>query len=125
MKIKKKLKSRRSKYLNESDYQKLIREWESKQSHDVEIKSKGNSMTNKYYTDKLLSELLKIINEHKAAERRAILQKNNDPSHETIGRKDSLVRSFKRNNNIELLKHGHSAQSPDLNPHEVVWNILK
>ena len=77
-------------------------------------------MTNKYYTKNLLPELLKIINEHKAAERRAILQENNDPSHETIDRKDSLARSFKRNNNIELLKHGHSAQSSDLNPHEAV-----
>lgn len=125
MKAKKEPKPRRSKYLNESDYQKLVREWESRQPHEVEVKPKGNSMTNKYYTEKLLPGLLKVINEHKAAGRRAILQEDNDPSHGTIGRKDSLARSFKRNNNIELLKHGHSAQSPDLNSHEGVWNILK
>ena len=125
MQAKKEPKPRRSKYLTESDYQKLLREWESKQPHDVEVKSKENFMTNKYYMNKLLLGLLKIINEHKAAERRAILQENNDPSHETIGRKDSLARSFKQDNNIELLKHGHSAQSLDLNSHEGIWNILK
>jgi transposase len=82
-------------------------------------------MTNKYYTEKILPELLKVINEHKKAGRRAILQEDNDPSHGTKGLKANLAKSFKRDNNIELLKHGHPAQSPDLNPHEGVWNILK
>jgi len=77
-------------------------------------------MINKNYMKKILPELLKVINEHKAAERRAILQKNNDSSHEIKGLKDNSVKSFKRNNNIELLKHEHSAQSLDLNSLEEV-----
>ncbi len=77
-------------------------------------------MTNKYYTKKILPKLLKVVNEHKAAGRRAVLHEDNDPSHETKGLKDNLVKSFERNNNIELLKHEHSAQSPDLNSHEGV-----
>lgn len=79
--VKKNFKSRRSKYLIESNYQKLLREWKFRQFHDVNVKSKENFMINKYYTKKLPSELLKVINEHKAVERRTILQKNNDFSH--------------------------------------------
>ena len=75
-------------------------------------------MINKYYTEKLLSGYLKIIDEAKQAGRRALLQEDNDSSHGTIGKGDNLAKSFKKQHNIELLKH--SAQSPDLNPHEAV-----
>ena len=80
-------------------------------------------MTNKYYTETLLPVYLKVIQEAQAAGRRAILQEDNDPSHGTKGTGDNLARRFKQEHNIELLKH--SAQSPDLNPSEGVWNILK
>ncbi len=80
-------------------------------------------MTNKYYTEKILSELLKVIEEAKEAERRAILQEDNDSSHGTKGKCDNLAKSFKKQHDIELLKH--SAQSPDLNSHKGIWNILK
>ena len=123
--VKQKLKPRRSKYPTKEKYQRRIRDWESRKPHDSEVKPKGNFMTNKYYTKKILPKLLKVVNEHKAAGRRAVLHEDNDPSHETKGLKDNLVKSFERNNNIELLKHEHSAQSPDLNSHEGVWNILK
>ncbi len=123
--VKQKLKPRRSKYSTKEKYQKWILDWESRKPHDSEVKSKENFMINKNYMKKILPELLKVINEHKAAERRAILQKNNDSSHEIKGLKDNSVKSFKRNNNIELLKHEHSAQSLDLNSLEEVWNILK
>ena len=43
-------------------------------------------MINKYYTKKLLFELLKIINKHITVERRAILQKDNDLSHDITDR---------------------------------------
>ena len=113
--VKQESKSRRSKYQTKKKYQKRIRDWKARKPHDSKVKSKGNFMINKYYTEKILSELLKIINEHKEAGRRAILQEDNDPSHETKGLKVNLAKSFKQDNNIELLKHGHSAQSSDLN----------
>ena len=75
-------------------------------------------MTNKYYTETLLPVYLKVIQEAQAAGRRAILQKNNDPSPETKGTDCNLARRFKQEHNIELLKH--SAQSPDLNSTEGV-----
>lgn len=77
-------------------------------------------MINKYYTKKLLFELLKIINEHKIIKRKVILQKNNDFNHETINRKNNSIKSFKSNNNIELLKHDHLIQSLNLNSHKEI-----
>ncbi len=94
--IKQEPKPRRSRYQTEEKYQERVRDWESRKPHDPEIKPKGNSMTNKYYTEKLLPGLLKIINEHKAAGRMAILQEDNDPSHGTKGKCDNLSKSFKK-----------------------------
>ena len=52
--IKKPPKPRRSKYQTEETYQQRIIEWEASLSHDPDIKSKGNSMTQAYYTEHLL-----------------------------------------------------------------------
>ncbi len=65
--VKQKLKPRRSKYLTKEKYQRRIRDRESRKPHDSEVKPKGNFVTNKYYTKKILPELLKVVNEHKAA----------------------------------------------------------
>ena len=110
-------KPRRSRYRSEEDYQKLMQDWEARKPYPVEVKPKGNSMTTKYYTEKLLPVLLKEIQLAKSAGRRAILQEGNDPSHGTTGKCDNLAKTFK------LLKH--PPQSPDLNPHQGIWNILK
>ena len=75
-------------------------------------------MTNKYYTETLLSIYLKVIQNAQSAERRAILQKNNDFNHETKNTDDNLIRRFKQEHGIELLKH--SAQSFDLNSAEEI-----
>ena len=116
--VKRKPKSRRSKYRSEEKYQKLVQEWEARKPHDAEVKSKGNLMTNEYYTRVILPIHLESIEQAKLADRRALLQEDNDPSHGTRGIGENLARSFKREHNIELFKH--PPQSPDLNPSEGV-----
>jgi hypothetical protein len=121
--IKKSLKSRRSRYQTEETYQQRIIEWEATLPHNPEIKPKGNSMTQAYYTERLLSVYAQIINEGRVFhDRMSILQKDNDNSHGTRS-KDNVVVRFKATNWIDTLIH--PPQSPDLNPCETVWNILK
>ena len=50
-----------------------------------------------------------------------LLQEDNDPSHGT--RKQGLAQRLKQDHGIKSLFH--PAQSPDLNPMEACWNILK
>ncbi len=91
--------------------------------HDPEIKPKGNLMTQAYYTERLLSVYVELIHEARVFhDRRGILQEDNDNSHDTRS-KDNVVVRFKAANWIETLSH--SPQSPDLNPSEAIWNILK
>jgi transposase len=50
-----------------------------------------------------------------------IFQENNDPSHGT--RKKGLAQHLKEFNWVNTLSY--PPQSPDLNPMEGIWNILK
>ena len=115
-------KPRKRKYESKEEFQDRIKEWEALLPHEVEIKPKGNSMTQKYYTERILPVYIKAL--HKARLQHAnpwIFQEDNDPSHGT--RKDGLAYQLKQANWIETLVH--PPQSPDLNPIEGVWNILK
>ena len=47
-------KQRKPKYETEHDHRQRIAEWEASLPHDLEIKSKCNSMTQAYYTERLL-----------------------------------------------------------------------
>ena len=79
-------------------------------------------MTQKYYTERLLPIYIEAI--HKARLRDAgpwLFQEDGDPSHGI--RKDGLARKLKDANWITNLTH--PAQSPDLNPIEAIWNIIK
>ena len=45
----------------EEEYQARIMEWEAKKPHDVEVKVKGNAMTQKYYVDRLLPVYIEAV----------------------------------------------------------------
>jgi hypothetical protein len=50
--------------------------------HEVETKSKGDSMTQKYYTERLLPVYIKAIQEAQVVySQDIILQEDNDPSY--------------------------------------------
>ena len=121
--IKKPPKSRKSKYMTKENYRQRLADWEASLPHNVEVKSKGNSMRQVYYTEWLLPIYVNEIHDCRPQHGRScIFQEDNDPSHGTKS-KDNIVRRFKANNWVETLIH--PPQSPDLNPTEGVWNILK
>lgn len=113
---------RRPKTETAEQYQQRLKEWEASLPHDPEIKPKGNAMTQAYYTEKLLPGYIRTVHEHRINYGRGILQEDNDPSHGTRSAKN-LAQELKARNWIEVLVH--PAQSPDLNPSEGCWNILK
>lgn len=115
-------KPRRRKNETDEQHHDRLLEWEASLPHDVQIKSKGNSMTQAYYVKRLLPVYLQSYNEARMMNLNPLLQEDNDNSHGTRS-KDNIVQSFKAANWITTLIH--PPQSPDLNPIEAVWNILK
>jgi hypothetical protein len=120
--IKKSLKSRKSKKRTEKEYRQLMMQWKTSLSHDVEIKSKNNNMTQIYYTERLLFVYAQEIHECRMNDRFCILQEDNDSSHDTRSQ-INVVRSYKADNWFTTLIH--SSQSSDLDSSKNCWNILK
>jgi hypothetical protein len=116
-------KPRRSKYHMPGEYERLIEEWEAAFPPPVEVKTKGNSMNEKYYVDKILPVYIEAIQTFQWQDpmSRWILQEDGDPSHGI--RSEGLAFHTKQRAGIVNLVH--PAQSPDLNPQEACWNILK
>ena len=115
-------KPRRSKYKPEEEYQAQIVKWEASKGHPQEVKPIGNSMTQKYYTEKVLSHYIQAIQEKRLEQPGCWqLEEDNDRSH---GRqKFGLAQGLRTANWID--NHDHPPQSPDLSPIEGVWLILK
>lgn len=79
-------------------------------------------MTQKYYVDRLLPVYCQAVKDQaKRMPGEWYLQEDGDPLHGI--RKEGLATSYKKKNGIKNLTH--PAQSPDLNPIEACWNIIK
>jgi hypothetical protein len=115
-------KPRKSKYQSDEEYNTRVLEWEASLPHEQEVKPKGNAMTQKYYTERLLSIYIDAVNKACLQDPQGwLLQEDNDPSHGT--KKEGLAQQLKKANWINNIVH--PAQSPDLNPIEAIWNIIK
>lgn len=120
-------KPRKRKSESEEEFNDRLKQWDADMPHPVEVKVKGNSMTQKYYVERLLPVYIAAINS--ASERHDlpwILQEDNDQSHghkPPAGKTTSLAQTVRDEAGIRL--HIHPPQSPDLNPIEGCWCILK
>ena len=97
-------------------------EWEAKKPYNVEVKVKGNAITQKYYIDRLLPVYIEAVESIRLIDDKLwLLQEDRDPSYGM--KKRGLAEEYKEAHNIQNLSY--SAQSLDLNPIEGIWNIIK
>jgi hypothetical protein len=80
-------------------------------------------MTQAFYTKSILPEHIKYLKqfEHRCRHK-MILQEDNDPSHGHRSANNAPTK-LRKASQIEIL--AHPAQSPDLNPIEAIWMIIR
>ena len=127
MRPKRPRKPRRRKYESEDQWNERLAVWQAQLPHEREVKPKGNAMTQKYYVERLLPVYVSAIQAARLRDPQPwILQEDNDQSHGHKPPKEqtsSLAGKYKDANWVPTLVH--PPQSPDLNPIEACWNILK
>ena len=122
IKPKRPAKPRKSRYESDKEFSIRMLQWEADLPHEAEVKPKRNGMTQKYYCERLLPLYIEAIQEaSQDSPQNWLFQEDGDPSHGI--RKAGLAQHIKNINGIANLVY--PPQSPDLNPMEGVWNILK
>jgi hypothetical protein len=111
---------RKSGVETDTEHQQKVEEWKASLPPK---RSSGNSMTMKHYAQHILPHHIEAV---KAMEKRSgrscWLQEDNDGSHGTRSPKN-VASDLKKASHIQCLLH--PAQSPDLNPIEGIWLIIK
>ncbi|EFQ91699.1 hypothetical protein PTT_11373 [Pyrenophora teres f. teres 0-1] len=127
-------KPRRRKHESDDEHRERVRVWDAERARQPNVEKPGNSMRAVYYTEKILpiyreaQHKLQAQSDHLRAHIHPnnrynwYLLEDNDPSHGTKNL-ESLPAQYKLYNGIKTLKH--PANSPDLNPIEGIWNIIK
>ncbi|KAG4427311.1 hypothetical protein IFR05_017205, partial [Cadophora sp. M221] len=98
-------KPRHRKYETPEQWEARMLEWEATKPQPVEVKPQGNSMTQKYYVERLLPVYAGALDSARQRDPSApwVLQEDNDGSHGTRGSKDNLARAYKRDHNIRCI----------------------
>ncbi|KZM25697.1 hypothetical protein ST47_g3163 [Ascochyta rabiei] len=125
---------RRPKTETQDQFDERMAEWIAREPPQLEIKIPGNSMDQNYYTNNILPVYCKAYQGlvDRSDELRASVpkeqrytwyfQEDNNPSHGTRN-SQSKPALYKKRHKIEAFYH--PANSPDLNPIEGIWLIIK
>ncbi|KAI4264580.1 MAG: hypothetical protein L6R35_007294 [Caloplaca aegaea] len=108
----------------EERYQQAIEDWEASKPPKEHVEAKGNSMNQEYYVKHVQPHYIKAINAFRlqnSKHRGFYLVEDGDPSHGM--RKRGPAQRARDDNWITNIEH--PSNSPDLNPIEGIWLILK
>jgi transposase len=114
---------RKSSVETDEQHQQAVEQWQQTTEHGAEIKPRGNAMTQIFYAINVLPHHIKHIQWLKEKYKHEIwFQEDGDSSH---GHKSPKSAPTRLKNDSAINQLAHPPQSPDLNPIESVWQIMK